>query len=226
MPKKKATPTETPTATPILKFTAPTCDVLREHMQAALQTVEQQMGIKLRIGRMGYSTDTITMKVEAATISGDGLAYNSPAATFLREYAQYGFKKDDIGRKFMCKGHRYEFLGFTGTRTRYAVCKRDDGQTRGFRDPEFVSACIGNNPYATTWGAMEKGDINKQVTIHGTSFTILGVDYYSRVVVRPNDASSVWTSVLHFTPDIVLKALGRAVPAPANAAPAPTTAAA
>jgi len=201
---KKSATTATPTTTPILKFTAPICDTLRERMRAALQTVEQQMGVTITVGRMNYGDNRIDAKVEVETS-------NVLEATFNRHFKMYDFKKEDLGRSFGQSGKQYTFLGLNSGKLD-AVCSVD-GEEWCF-DADIISASLGNNPYAhpnySSWMqfcGLSQDDINTKVTFGTKSYTILGVKGSGKrrkVVVRTANGEVGSMPVPN-----VLKALGR-----------------
>jgi len=219
MTKKKA-PVET-----ITEFTAATCEVLRNKMITALQAVEQDMGVKIMVGKMSYDINRVDVKVNAETS-------NALEANFNRYHDAYGFKKEDLGRSFVSpvsnkRGARfgdYTFLGLDAKSN--AVCSlAPTGKHVTFRGACLVSLLLGNNPYALTPHSsylslynLTTEDIGKQITAtlptrSSQSYTFLGLDATTRkrqlcVVLQPV-GGEIESFYAHTVMPDVLKAFGR-----------------
>ena len=100
---------------------------------AHVKTFGEKYGLHIKVtgsGSIMLGGKSLVFKVESATISADGAVNTKEKGDFLAMCDMYGFKKEDLGRKFIGKDRRTcEIVGLARKRSKYPiVCKFvDDG---------------------------------------------------------------------------------------------------
>lgn len=89
-------------------------NLLRDKLPAAVKGLEEELGIKIELGRgsMDRSYKVGTLKLELSSVGEDGTAENREALDFKRMAPLYGMKADDLGREFAAGGKRYKISGW------------------------------------------------------------------------------------------------------------------
>jgi len=116
-----------------------TRSIIKEKIQAALNDLDIP-GIKVSLIPGGsYSDTTFKMKIEAAVVGADGNAQTSEMKEWKAYCNQWGFKENDLGKRFMlrgrtlvtltgCKASRYKYplnIKRVDTGTEYKCSPRD-----------------------------------------------------------------------------------------------------
>jgi hypothetical protein len=91
----------------IKEFDKVNLKTVRADLDAALLAVAQKHGLKLSIGGITYTANTLTTKITGTTrfTSGTGTAQEVPGnakwqAAFIKNAFVLGMKKEDLGKKF------------------------------------------------------------------------------------------------------------------------------
>ena len=88
--------------------------LIRADIKNALEAVETKYGIKLSLGNISFTDETFGGKLSAVTMKATGgksLGNAKWNATFLKNYAQLGLKKTDLGRTFDYKNEKVTIVG-------------------------------------------------------------------------------------------------------------------
>ena len=123
--------------------------VLRVKMQAALESVATEMNLSLRVGNMSYTHDTVTIKVEGATIGDNGVANSNEASDFKSLATYYGLKPEDLNREFISTDYigtkTYTIVGIKPKSRKYPILVVDkrDGKTYKLPAAMVVKALYG-----------------------------------------------------------------------------------
>jgi len=111
-----------------MAFTRPTMRQLREEIDNALKPLAEKHGISFNLGSISFSSDSFSVSLKGKTLDESGTPVVD-AATFTRYCGMYGLKPEDLGRKFMSRGHVYEITGVAPNRPKYPInAKRSDGK--------------------------------------------------------------------------------------------------
>ena len=98
------------------KFDNPTLKTVREAVAAALDGLQEELGIKLKIGNISYSADQFTTKLTGSLWSHD------PLAEDWERYANiYDLDVTWLGKKFLCNGKTYTVVGLDTKKRKYPV---------------------------------------------------------------------------------------------------------
>lgn len=115
----------------IKQLDGPTCRLMREKVQAALDTVGPTLNLTLRIGSISYSAtgETASFKVSAGVIGADGQGASKEGDDFKKYAGIYGLKPEQLGQKFTVAGNEYEVVGLkTRAQKLPLIAKRADGR--------------------------------------------------------------------------------------------------
>jgi len=127
------------------KITRANVRVIRDAVQRAINEAglanEFALDFKVAGGRFG--DNTLSLKLEVATINEKGETNSKERQDFLRCAEQYGLHGSDLGRTFTgASGRRFTLTGMKPARRKYPfVAERDDGRTFKFA-PHAVRAYL------------------------------------------------------------------------------------
>lgn len=124
------------------KFDPQACRSLRDDMEKALDAVAKKHGITIAIGKMSYTENNISVKIELATVGESGLANNREAEDFKRYASMYELAPTDFGREFSVRGDRYQIVGLNTRKQKFPIkCKRaSDGKVYGLHAEDVKRA--------------------------------------------------------------------------------------
>jgi len=105
----------------IKMFDRTTVRLLRDDLDAALQTVAKKYGISIQTGNARFSSENVTFKLEAAVVSESGVAVTNEASEFKRYAALLGLDEDDLGKSFSYRGQPYEIVGAKLSSRKYPI---------------------------------------------------------------------------------------------------------
>lgn len=106
--------------THIDKINGDVCDRIRHELNNAFRTIEAELGISIKIGRMRYDATNVRCKLEASVVSESGDVMTREAVNWALYAPQAGLGADWIGRDVETGGGRYHI---TGWNTRAGVYK-------------------------------------------------------------------------------------------------------
>jgi hypothetical protein len=88
-----------------------TCRDIAERVQEALEPLGKELGLSFDYKGGRFSSTSLTMKIEAATLSNDGTVNSKESETFKLMAKHYGFKAEDLGETFEVRGTVYRITG-------------------------------------------------------------------------------------------------------------------
>lgn len=112
--------------------------LIRDRMQAALNTVATDLGLRIDLGRITFNTMDFTFRGTSTVINTSQSPIEQAQTEWDRHCTAYGLQSSDYGKRVYCNHKNYTLIGFkTGRRSHYPIlAKRDDGRT--FRLPVSV----------------------------------------------------------------------------------------
>jgi hypothetical protein len=119
----------------IKSFDRATCRLLGKKVEEALAPLAEELGISFDYKGGRFSSNAVTMKIEAATLSADGSVNSKEAEAFKQLAKMYGFEDKDLNAEFTVGGDKYAIKGLN-TRAHKMPIQADrvrDG--RGFKFP-------------------------------------------------------------------------------------------
>ena len=109
--------------------------MLRDALEAQLQTVEEQFKVKINIGKCTYTTSNCSYKVEVADV-GEGGEVKSKEVEDFRLYAtSYGLNPDDLNKEFDSSGETFEITGLSTRKRKYPILGTRVKDGRKFKFP-------------------------------------------------------------------------------------------
>lgn len=89
--------------------------------------------LKAQVGNAVFSNNTVTFKVELATIAENGEVLDKATESFKLLAEMNGLKPDDLGKSFKHNEHTFTVCGFNPKSVKYPViAKREDGRSYKF----------------------------------------------------------------------------------------------
>lgn len=125
----------------ITRFDKDACGVLRVGIAGALEDLGKKYGVDFKVGSMGFTDNSVTIRLEAAVLNGSANSYDE--VNFKENCHRYGLKPEDYGRVF---GHLDGEFKITGIKTRnrkYPILaeRLSDGKSFKF-SPATVKLCL------------------------------------------------------------------------------------
>jgi len=96
----------------IKQFDKPTARDLREKIDAALEQLGKELGLKLHAGSASFSNSLLTFKLECAVISEGGEVATKEAADFKRFQSRHGIPLECLNKEFTLQGSKYILRGY------------------------------------------------------------------------------------------------------------------
>lgn len=115
-------------------ITRDTLKALRPQIQAALNLIDNNFGLKIELGNATFNESIATFKLIVAAPTGDAPAGESAqvlkaAHDFTKMIWQYhGMKKEDLGRSFKYMGSTYKIKGLMPRRTKFPILCEKNGK--------------------------------------------------------------------------------------------------
>jgi hypothetical protein len=123
---------------------------IREAVDAALVGVAKSLGVALYLGSGSFLAESGHFKLHVAVLGGEAsddgedALVKVEALTWKRHAEAYGFKPEDLGRKFYVGGTQYEICGLKTSRPRFPICAKRCKDGKMFKMPDFqVKAALG-----------------------------------------------------------------------------------
>jgi len=112
----------------IEKFDKPTLKIVREALADALDGLQEELGIKLKIGNnISFDANTFTTKLTGSLFSHD------PLAEDWKKYAHiYDLDVAWLGREFPSDGKTFTIVGLDTKKRKYPVIATRDGKRYKF----------------------------------------------------------------------------------------------
>ena len=100
-----------PQAPKITKFDRNACMILRADLEMALAGIAAKHGIKIDLGKMGFSAHNVKVSLEAAVIGEGGIVLDRAAIDFKQLASLYSLEADDLGKEFTFQGTQFRITG-------------------------------------------------------------------------------------------------------------------
>jgi hypothetical protein len=102
------------------QFDKPTCRLLAEEIDRALQPVAERHGIVIQHGRGSFSPTNYTLKIECSVrLNGETV---TPEAEAFKRYAEhYGLKPEDLGKIISHAGSQFRIVGLKPNSRRFPI---------------------------------------------------------------------------------------------------------
>ena len=102
---------------------------LRVDFKEAIKSVEEKYGMELKLGKISYSYNQFTGKLEGTLIQEGSSAEQTKFNELCR---QYGFTEEDYGRTFVMQDITYELCGFAPNRRKYPIVARSHANQKEY----------------------------------------------------------------------------------------------
>lgn len=104
-------------------FDRQTVKSTRRKIQAALDTLSEELGCQIKVGRASFARDgsNCTFKVECATLSDNGTAETKEVSAFRELASMYGLSPDDLGKTFVNGGQEFTVCGLATKARRFPI---------------------------------------------------------------------------------------------------------
>lgn len=127
---------------------------LAKKLQEFLAPFAAEHGVAVRVGGGKYTAGAVgnlTLKLELAEKSADGVVKTAHAVAFETYASTYGLKPSDLGREFAEMGRRYRIIGAKPRSHRYPIlCENlGDGKTYKLPASRVARALLATNPSAS-----------------------------------------------------------------------------
>ena len=123
-----------------MEITSALLKKFREKANEALKSVGEELGISVEVhGNISFTRDgqeaNAKLKLLAISVGDDGQeAIHDPEAEEFKRFATiYGFKPEDLGRRFASRGKLFEITGIKRTRKKYPVSAREVGTNKTYK---------------------------------------------------------------------------------------------
>lgn len=100
-----------------MKFNTSILKMFREDFEEAIKPLEEKFKVTIKCGKITYSEDSFSAKIEAVTSEG-----NFEQKEFEKYAKLFGFNADDYGKTIIMQGTEYAFVGFNLSRPKFR-CK-------------------------------------------------------------------------------------------------------
>lgn len=125
----------------ITQFSKDNLDSIRNDINEALKAIESKYNIELKTGSLSYSTETFSVKVEAA-IKVEGVSNSKDAQEFKKYAMIIGLQASDLGREFLSNRKTWKLLGMKPRKQKTPmICQNvGDGKLYLLSEEEVVKA--------------------------------------------------------------------------------------
>lgn len=112
-----------------------TAQELSRAVQDALAPLGLDRGLVVRVAGGRFDATCLTIKVELAERSGDGLVLGADAVAFQQLARLFGLQPEDLGREFTDSGGTFRVIGLRPRSPRFPVICRDMGTLKNLKMP-------------------------------------------------------------------------------------------
>jgi len=128
----------------ITKIDRDALKTLRSAINAALESVGKQYGVKLSAANASYDGTGMTaqFKLEVATISQDGTVITKEAADFQKYHELYNLKPEHFGATFVQGRETYKINGLLMNAKRFPISAIRVRDGKAFKFPETSVAAL------------------------------------------------------------------------------------
>ncbi len=97
------------------------CGRIRHELQNALRQVEEELGIKLTMGRIKFTDDNASFKMEAAVLNSEGAPMTREATNWQYHAPRFGLPSDWVGKTISTIRGTYRITGWNTRASNYKV---------------------------------------------------------------------------------------------------------
>jgi hypothetical protein len=90
-------------------------------IELALQAIETEFGISVKLGNARFTPDNATFKLELSTLNANGQAVTKEANDLKTYGTLYGLPANALGQTFIEYGKKFEITGLRTKASRYPV---------------------------------------------------------------------------------------------------------
>ena len=96
--------------------------------EKAEKKMGKELGVKISVGNISFSTDNATVKIEVADIGEGGEVQSREVVDFKNYASMYGLKATDYGKTFKMRGTSYKIVGMKPRSKKYPIIVEADGK--------------------------------------------------------------------------------------------------
>ena len=118
-----------------------TAKKIGETIEAALQSVGEELGVQIRARGGSFSATACQIKLEVSEISEEGVAKTPERAAFVQQAIYYGLSPLDLDQEFKAKdGTVYRIVGLSPRKRKYPIVaeRMSDGKLYKFGQETVV----------------------------------------------------------------------------------------
>lgn len=120
----------------IKKIDKTVCQTLRSELDKLLEPFGKQFGISIRTGSGSYTDKTFTLKVEMATVDGEGKVQTKEAESFKLNAFMYGLKPEHLNQTFTSwNGETFEVIGLVPRSQKHPILAKNIGNGKTYKFP-------------------------------------------------------------------------------------------
>lgn len=109
---------------------------LRDKLDVHLKTIEADLGFKVHVGNASFTPNSVTFKVELATVAENGTVLDAHAEAFKRNAFLFGLVPEDLGHEFTSNGRRFKLTGLAIKSRKFPFLATDLATGKGFKFTE------------------------------------------------------------------------------------------
>jgi len=95
--------------------------MLRKAIEMELKEVEENLKVKIEVGRCTYNDSNCTFKLEIADIGKNGEVKSKEVEEFIRYASNFGLNADDLGKQFNSNGEIFKITGLSVRKRKYPI---------------------------------------------------------------------------------------------------------
>lgn len=128
----------------IKSFDRTTCRLIGSKVEEVLNKLGDELGVKFSYKGGTYGDTNLTMKIEVATVSSDGVINSREAESFKQLAHFYGLKEEDLNAPIMVRGEKYIITGLKARSGKFPILVKRERDGQGFKLPvESVVKALG-----------------------------------------------------------------------------------
>jgi len=108
----------------IEKFDRLSLQEFQRFLNRKFAEIEEQTGVKLKLGNISHSDKTFSSKLEGVLANGKN-GTELDKENYIANCTRYGLKKEDFGKKVLLQGRTYTICGLNTARSKYNVRIKD-----------------------------------------------------------------------------------------------------
>jgi len=120
-----------------MTITKDVCRLLRGRMNEALESVGKDFGIKLDVGSMSFTANSVNIKVSGLVLESDGKAFDKEADDYRKHHMFLGLP--ELGAECFLNGKTYSIVGYR-TKARDKSIIIENGGKRYVVSPQTIKS--------------------------------------------------------------------------------------